>query len=202
MFIYLHKSIDFFVILLNLSEMFWKKQVFKRKRSPLDKNSKIWKKCKGKNFTVSINLSLLRLHLGTLWMVNVQFLYLQIIDFCFQSSNTHVYIIHAKNFIKIFRIEIYITILIIMLVVFEIQDQCSKVLERLQCQMYCDIVNSIMEYSEVYSQCGDLCSSELEFKVVIQQLVKEGKAVISTEEDSVVSLRQITYNDPLLVQLK
>lgn len=72
MLIYLHKSIDFFVILLNLSEMFWKKQVFKRKRSPLiDKNSKIWKKCKGKNFTVSINLSLLRLHLGTLWMVNV-----------------------------------------------------------------------------------------------------------------------------------
>lgn len=71
MFIYLHKSIDFSVILLNLSEMFWKKQVFKRKRSPLDKNSKIWKKYKGKNFTVSINLSLLRLHLGTLWMVNV-----------------------------------------------------------------------------------------------------------------------------------
>lgn len=71
MFIYLHKSIDFFVILLNLSEMFWKKQVFKRERSPLDKNSKIWKKCKGKNVTVSINLSLLRLHLGTLWMVNV-----------------------------------------------------------------------------------------------------------------------------------
>lgn len=51
MLIYLHKSIDFFVILLNLSEMFWKKQVFKRKRSPLDKNSKIWKKCKGKNFS-------------------------------------------------------------------------------------------------------------------------------------------------------
>lgn len=71
MLIYLHKSIDFFVILLNLSEMFWKKQVFKRKRSPLDKNSKTWKKCKGKNFTVSINLSPLRLHLGTLWMVNV-----------------------------------------------------------------------------------------------------------------------------------
>lgn len=89
-----------------------------------------------------------------------------------------------------------------MLLVFEIQDQCSKVLERLQCQMYCDIVNSIMEYLEVYSQCGDLCSSELEFKVVIQQLVKERKAVISTEEDSVVSLRLITYNDPLLVQLK
>ncbi|XP_011427130.3 charged multivesicular body protein 7 [Magallana gigas] len=67
-----------------------------------------------------------------------------------------------------------------------LNDQCSKVLERLQCQMYCDIVNSIMEYSEVYSQCGDLCSSELEFKVAIQQLVKERKAVISTEEDSVI----------------
>lgn len=48
MLIYLHKSIDFFVILLNLSEMFWKKQVFKRKRSPLDKNSKYGKNVKEK----------------------------------------------------------------------------------------------------------------------------------------------------------
>lgn len=75
MLIYLYKLIDFFVILLNFSEMFWKKQVFKRKRSFLDKNLKIWKKCKGKNVIVLINLFFLRLYLGIFWMVNVQFLY-------------------------------------------------------------------------------------------------------------------------------
>lgn len=57
MFIYLHKSIDFFVILLNLSEMFWKKQVFKRKRSPLDKNSKIWKKFHSFNQFISFKIT-------------------------------------------------------------------------------------------------------------------------------------------------
>lgn len=40
MLIYLYKLIDFFVILLNFSEMFWKKQVFKRKRNFQDKNFK------------------------------------------------------------------------------------------------------------------------------------------------------------------
>lgn len=44
-----------------------------------------------------------------------------------------------------------------------------------------------MEYSALYSQYGDLCSSELEFKVVIQQLVKTKKVAISTKVDTVVS---------------
>lgn len=38
------------VFLLNLSEMCWKKQILKRKRNPLDKNSKIWKNVKEQFF--------------------------------------------------------------------------------------------------------------------------------------------------------
>ncbi|XP_078310205.1 charged multivesicular body protein 7-like [Crassostrea virginica] len=75
-----------------------------------------------------------------------------------------------------------------------LNDQCSKVLQRVQCQMYCDIINSVIEYSEAYTQCGDLCSSELEFKVVIQQAIKEKKAVISSDQDIII-IKFCSQND-------
>ncbi|XP_062620386.1 charged multivesicular body protein 7-like [Saccostrea cucullata] len=92
-----------------------------------------------------------------------------------------------------------------------LKDQCTKVLQRHQCQVYCDIVSNIVEYSVLYIQCGDLCSSELEFKVVLQQLVIENKAVISSDQDTVVvkfisrdddQVKKVTEEDLKILRIK
>lgn len=54
----------FLFFLLNLSEMYWKKQIFKRKRNLLDKNME---KCIEKNCHSFNQFLLLRSHLGTVF---------------------------------------------------------------------------------------------------------------------------------------
>lgn len=53
--------------------------------------------------------------------------------------------------------------------------------------MLCDITDSVVEFNTLSERSRDLCKSDLEFYLVIEELVRQKKAVVHQDNSNIVS---------------
>lgn len=66
-----------------------------------------------------------------------------------------------------------------------LKDKCRRLLVRHHCEVLCDITDSVVEFNTLSERSRDLCKSDLEFYLVIEELVRQKKAVVHQENSNI-----------------
>lgn len=62
-----------------------------------------------------------------------------------------------------------------------LHKKCEQIVQEHQCGFYCEVTDSVIEYSQLWKKSQSLCESETEFDIILEELVKQRKVTVHHE---------------------
>ncbi|CAC5405984.1 CHMP7 [Mytilus coruscus] len=62
-----------------------------------------------------------------------------------------------------------------------LHKKCEQIVQEHQCGLYCEVTDSVIEYSQLWKKSQSLCERETEFDIILEELVKQRKVTVHHE---------------------